>query len=96
VLGGDRAASFRAAFQQRTQRAPSGAAAEAHDAAILVAKARATVGASADKRGALRAALAKGKLDDGVCGPAAMDVDGEIARTPILLEVQGDQLVAAP
>jgi hypothetical protein len=96
ALGGDLAAGFTAAFQQRTQRTPSGAAAEAHDAAILVVEARVAVANAADRRSAFRAALAKGKLDDGVCGPAAMDVDGEIARTPILLEVQGDQLVAAP
>src|SRR5690606_5792144 len=68
ALGGDLAAGFAAAFQQRTQRTPSAAAAEAHDAALLVAKARAAIGATApDPRAALRAALARGKLDDGVC-----------------------------
>jgi len=32
----------------------------------------------------------------GACGPAAMDVDGELARSPAVLEVQGDDLVVAP
>jgi ABC-type branched-subunit amino acid transport system substrate-binding protein len=96
ALGGDLAGDFVAAFQQRTQRTPSGAAAEAHDAAILVAKAREAAAIAAEPRAAMRTALARGKLDDGVCGPAQMDVDGEIVRTPLLLEVQGDEMVAAP
>ncbi len=97
ALGGDLAADFTAAFQQRTRRVPSAAAAEAYDAAILVAKARAGSAAGVtDPRAAFRTALAKAKLEDGVCGPAAMDVDGEIVRTPIMLEVLGDQLTAAP
>ncbi|HSD90784.1 MAG TPA: penicillin-binding protein activator [Kofleriaceae bacterium] len=95
--GGDLAADFAAAFQQKTNRAPSGAAAEAYDAATLIAKARASIGTTTpDPRGALRAALARGKLDDGACGPATMDGEGELARTPDVLEVQGDELVVAP
>lgn len=94
--GGDLAAGFAAAFQQKTNRSPSGAAAEAHDAATLIAQARAAAATTTDPRAALRAALARGKLDDGVCGPAAMDGGGELARTPVVLEVQGDELVDAP
>ncbi|HTL33013.1 MAG TPA: penicillin-binding protein activator [Kofleriaceae bacterium] len=95
--GGQVAADFEAAFQQKTNRTPSAAAAEAFDAATLIAKARAAVQTSTpDPRGALRNAIARGKLDDGACGPASMDVDGELARTPALLEVQSDQIVLVP
>jgi branched-chain amino acid transport system substrate-binding protein len=94
--GGELAAGFSAAFLQKTNRTPSGAAAEAYDAATLVAKVRAAVANAPDPRAALRTALARGKLDDGVCGPAAMDVAGELARTPVVLEVQGEELIDAP
>jgi ABC-type branched-subunit amino acid transport system substrate-binding protein len=66
------------------------------DAAALVSAARATAALAKDPRAAFRAALARGKLDDGVCGAAAMDTDGELVRTPVVLEVQGDELVTAP
>jgi ABC-type branched-subunit amino acid transport system substrate-binding protein len=75
---------------------PSAAAAEVHDAATLIAKVRQEVGNAADIRGALRAALARAKLDDGACGPATMGPDGELAREPAVLEVQGDQLQLRP
>lgn len=95
--GGQIAAELTAAFQQKTARMPSGAAAEAFDAATVMAKARATLTATtADPRGALRNALARARLDDGACGPLAMDADGEVVRTPAVFEVQGDQLVLAP
>ncbi|HEU4734242.1 MAG TPA: ABC transporter substrate-binding protein, partial [Kofleriaceae bacterium] len=98
-LGGDAALQFAAAFQQRTRRTPSTAAAQAHDAAALVAAARAEAEAHAgdrDRRAALRAALAHARLDDGACGPAAIGPDGELTRTPSVLEVQGDELVLVP
>jgi len=95
-LGGDLAAQFAAAFQQRTRRAPSAAAAQAYDAALLVATARAAAGARPDPRGALRAALARAALEDGACGPAAIGADGELERTPSVLEVRGDELILAP
>ena len=94
--GGDLAVAFNAAFQQKTGRAASSAAAEANDAAMLVAQARFAAAAAADPRAAFRSALARGKLDDGACGPAAIETDGELVRTPLILEVQGDELVAAP
>ncbi len=94
--GSDIGAAFAAAFQQRTNRMPSSAAAEAHDAAALVAKARFAAAVAKDPRDAFKAALARGKLDDGACGPAAMETDGELRRDPLVLEVQGDQLVVAP
>ncbi len=94
--GSDLAVGFNAAFQQRTKRAPSTTAAEAHDAAVLVGKARFAAAPAAEPRAAFAAALAHGRLDDGVCGPAAIGADGEVARTPLVLEVQGDELVPAP
>jgi ABC-type branched-subunit amino acid transport system substrate-binding protein len=95
-LGGDAATQFGADFQQKTGRAPTSAAAEAHDAALLVVKARRSVATATDPRAAFQSALARGKLDDGACGPAAMDVDAELVRTPSVLEVQGDELILAP
>ncbi len=94
--GGDTGAQFAGAFQQRTSRTPSSAAAQAHDAATLVGLARREIGAAKDPRAALRSAIARAKLDDGACGPAAMDSEGELAREPAVLEVQGDQLIVAP
>jgi ABC-type branched-subunit amino acid transport system substrate-binding protein len=93
---GDAAAQFVAAYQQKTGRAPSTAAAEAFDAATLVAAARDAIGGAADPRAAMRSALSRARLADGACGSAAMDVDGELARTPAVLDVQGDELVIAP
>ena len=92
-LGGDVAAQFVTEFQTRANRAPSAAAAEAFDAATLVGQARAT--ASGD-RARFRATLARGKLDDGACGAARMDVDGELYRSYTTLEVQADELIVAP
>jgi ABC-type branched-subunit amino acid transport system substrate-binding protein len=94
--GSDLASAFDAAFQHKTRRAPSSAAGEAHDAATLVARARLAAAAAADPRAAFRVALARGKLDDGVCGPAAIEANGEVSRSALILEVQGDELVAAP
>jgi ABC-type branched-subunit amino acid transport system substrate-binding protein len=94
--GSDVADAFAAAFQQKTNRPPSSAAAEAHDAAQLVAQARFAAAPTRDPRAAFTAALARGKLDDGACGPAAIGTDGEVARTPLVLEVQGTELVPAP
>ncbi len=95
-LGGDTGAQFGAAFLARTGRPPSSAAAQAHDAALLISHARQEAGMFREPRAALRASLSRGKLDDGVCGPAAMGADGELARAPNLLEVQGDQMIVAP
>ena len=97
-LGGDAGAQFATEFQQRTGRGASAAAAQAYDAAQVMAKARAEASAAGGRepRGALRGALAHAKLDDGACGPAAMQPDGELGRAPSVLEVQGDQLIVAP
>jgi ABC-type branched-subunit amino acid transport system substrate-binding protein len=96
-LGADASAAFVEGFRRRTGRAPTAAAAEVHDAAALVAAARGTVAAAAsDPRGALRAALARASLADGACGAAAIGPDGELAREPTALEVQGEAFVIAP
>jgi ABC-type branched-subunit amino acid transport system substrate-binding protein len=96
MLGADTGAQFAQSFQQRTKRTPTAAAAQAHDAAWLVATVRKQTANSPEVRGAFRAALARAKLDDGACGPAAMGVDGELQRAPAVLEVSGDQLIVAP
>jgi ABC-type branched-subunit amino acid transport system substrate-binding protein len=95
-LGGDLAVQLTEAFQARTRRAPSTAAAQAYDAAALIAAARAEAAAAPDPRAALRNALAHARLADGACGPAAIGPDGELERTPSLLSVEGDQLILAP
>jgi len=101
-LGGEPAQQFTAAFHERTHRTPTTAAAQAFDAAALIAAARAeavtgtVTGAPAHARRALRAALAHAKLADGACGAAAIGADGELARVPSVLEVQGDDLVLVP
>ncbi|HEX3766612.1 MAG TPA: penicillin-binding protein activator [Kofleriaceae bacterium] len=99
-LGGDAAVQFAAEFQQRTHRTPSTAAAEVRDAAALIAAARAEAAQAGARTGApraaLRAALAHARLDDGACGPATIAPDGELERTPSVLEVDGDTLILAP
>lgn len=96
-LGADTGAQFAAAFQARTSRTPSAAAAQVHDAAMLFARARREVRAGApDPRSAFRTALARAKLDDAACGPAAIGADGELQRVPAILEVSGDRLVLVP
>jgi len=95
-LGGDLAVQFAAAFQQRAKHSPSTAAAQTYDAATLVATARAEATAAGEPRSAFRAALAHARLADGACGPAAIGPDGELVRTPSVLEVQGDELIMAP
>ena len=94
--GADAAQQFAAAFQGRAGRAASSVAAEAYDAATLVAQVRATIAMAPDPRGALRVALAHARLEDGACGPAAIGVDGELVREATVLEVQGSDLVVAP
>jgi branched-chain amino acid transport system substrate-binding protein len=97
-LGGEPAQQFVAAFQARTKRTPTTAAAQAFDAAALIAAARAEAvqGAPPDLRKAMRGALAHAKLADGACGAASMGPDGELVRVPSVLEVQGDDLVIVP
>ncbi len=92
-IGDEVSARFAAEYQRKTTRIPSTAAAQAHDAAALVATARAAMSTKrGDPRELFRASLARAKLDDGVCGPAAMASDGEVVRSVTVLEVQADEL----
>ncbi|MGE0872383.1 MAG: penicillin-binding protein activator [Kofleriaceae bacterium] len=93
--GGDIAAALTTEFRQRTGRDPSSAAAQAYDAATLIANARNQAAQSPEPRSAIRTALARATLDDGACGPASIASDGELVREPALLEVEDDQLVPA-
>ncbi|HEY4177064.1 MAG TPA: penicillin-binding protein activator [Kofleriaceae bacterium] len=94
--GGDTAAQFASEFQQRVGATAGSVAAQVFDAATLVANARAQAAVAPDPRSAMRAAISRAKLDDGACGPAAMDVDGELKRESITLEVDSGQLIVAP
>ena len=98
-LGGDTGAAVRgrvpAAHAAARRRA---AAAQAHDAATLVA-ARAQAGRHRRRRPARRAARRARARPSSTTAPAARrrsDADGELAREPTVLEVQGDQLILAP
>lgn len=93
-VGADGGAAFIEAFSARTKRTPTAAAAQAHDAAALMARARKQA-ATADRR-AFQHALSRATLDDGACGPAQMGPAGEIAREFAVLEVDGGALVLAP
>jgi ABC-type branched-subunit amino acid transport system substrate-binding protein len=95
TVGGD-AATFASQLAQRLGHAPTAAAAQAYDAAALVATARNQAAAAVDPLTAMKRALATARLDDGACGPASMGADGELARTPSVLEVSGQELVVAP
>jgi len=94
--GGDATQQFASDFLARTNHQPSSAAAQAFDAATLVATAREHAASARDLRAAFRDALAHAKLEDGACGPAAIGNDSELARTPVVLEVSGDELIQAP
>ncbi len=97
-LGGPVAAGFAQDYQQRARHAASSAAAEAYDAATLISAARQAAAAAGPSgvRRALVSTLAHARLDDGACGAAVVGADGELAREPSILQVQGDQLVNAP
>jgi ABC-type branched-subunit amino acid transport system substrate-binding protein len=95
TIGGD-AATFASQFQQRLSHAPTAASAQAYDAATLFAAARKEAATAVDPQLAMKRMLATAKLDDGACGPASMGADGELARTPSVLEVSGQELVVAP
>ena len=95
-LGAEATTTFMAEFQTRTGHAASSVAAEAYDAATIVANARHAVGNAPDPRTALARELAHARLDDGACGPAVIGADGELARDATTLEVQGDELIMAP
>jgi ABC-type branched-subunit amino acid transport system substrate-binding protein len=92
----DPGSDLAARYQARTGHALTAAAAQAHDAALLVAAAAQAAGRG--PRAAMRAGLARARLgpDVGHCGPALMGADGEVERAPVILEVDGAEIVLAP
>lgn len=73
---------------------PSAAAAQMLDAATWLTAALA--GPAASDRAAARAALLRTQLELGACGPLAIDEHGEATRQPVLLQIEGEDLVLAP
>lgn len=92
--GGAGVEPLHAAFAGRGA-APSTAAQEAHDAWLLVERARASAAGAPSPRAAWSAALAGARLDDGACAPAAI-VDGALVREPALLGVDAGEIVPVP
>jgi branched-chain amino acid transport system substrate-binding protein len=92
AAGGDFAARFAAA----TGRAPSAVAAQAHDAALLISAALTATAEARDPRAAMRGALSRAAIDDGACGAARVGAAGEVERAPVVLEVEGGEIVVAP
>lgn len=89
----EQASEFFTAFRNSTSRPPGAIAAQAYDAARLVFEAHGSVARSDDPRAAFAKQLATTRLDDGTCGPASIDRNGEIARQPILLRVDSGEFV---
>ena len=90
-------------FAARAGRSPSSAAQEAHDAWLLVARARdraaaatAVASSATDPRAAFIAALRGARLDDGACTPATVGPDGQLVREPALLGVDAGELIPVP
>jgi hypothetical protein len=81
-----------ARYQEATGDAAGAPVLEAYDAATIVFTARASLRGD-DEREAMRRALVHAKLDDGACPPAAMSSDGELAREPVLVQVDGGEMV---
>ncbi len=83
-------------FRARTGRDPSPAAAQAHDAWTLVARARRTAAAARDPRRAFVQALHGAALDDGACAPGVIGRDGQLVRQPAVLGVEGGEITVVP
>lgn len=98
-FSGEAAERFAEAYAQRTGRPASAFAAQAYDAAALVlAGARAASlapgkGDGREARAAVRQALARGYLANGVCGRARMGESGAIERQAVVLSVRGGAFV---
>jgi ABC-type branched-subunit amino acid transport system substrate-binding protein len=106
ALGDVAAEPLFARFAARAGRPPSTAAQQAHDAWLLVerARARATAtpvvtiagGPRRGPRAAFAAALRGARLEDGACTPATVGADGLLVREPALLGVDAGEIVAVP
>lgn len=96
LLGDGEGLAFAQAYRARTRRDPSSAAAQAHDAWLLVARARTTAALSRDPRRAFRDVLLGASVTDGVCAPAHVGRDGQLARDPAVLGVEGGEITQVP
>jgi branched-chain amino acid transport system substrate-binding protein len=97
LLGEPAAVELFTALESRLGRHPSSAAQQAHDAWIIVARARtAAAVAHHDVRGAFARALAGARFDDGACTAAAMAPDGQLVREPALLGVEAGEITVVP
>ena len=95
-LGEGAALAFADAFHERTGRDPSPAAAQAHDAWTLVARARMNAAGARDPRAAFTAALLGATVDDGACAPGTVGRDGQLVREPAVLGVEGGAITVVP
>lgn len=91
-------ARFFERFERRAGRPPSGVAAQAHDAALLMLGARADAAKRAGSRprtarAELTRSLQRGFLEDGACGEARVGPTGEIVRESVVLRIEGGQFV---
>jgi len=88
-------AAFSEAFERRYGHLPGPLAAQAYDAALLVlsARIRAAQRRALSAREAFLRALRGTQVEDGACGPAAVDRTGEVVREAILLRVDGGVFV---
>lgn len=85
----DTAAQFAEAYERRTGRPPSALAAQARDAAALVAEAV----ASAPDRATVLSRLARARIAEGACGPARVGPSREVERDPLVLRVEAGEFV---
>lgn len=76
-------------------RAPSTAAASALDAATFLVTALTALPARTDRE-AIRRQLLATELELGACGPLAIDARGEAVRQPVVMQIDGEDLVLAP
>lgn len=93
----DIAADVATDLEARLGHPPSGAAAQAYDAATWMAQAvQAARAAGQGHRVGVAQALRQTQLSAGACGPLAVGADGEVQRESAALQVDGEELVLAP
>lgn len=93
----DLAEDLAAQLAARLGHPPSGAAAQAHDAAAWISRAvTAARLAGRGHRAGVAAAMAQTRLSEGACGPLSIGADGEVVREPAVLQVDGEDFVLAP
>ena len=90
--GGDLPAELTERFEARTGRPPGPLAAQAHDAALLLAAAAAEASTG---RAAFNQALRAVRLTDGACGASNIDPSGQLHRDATLVRVDSGGFVPA-